>query len=122
MTESNHDPADVESGKMMAALCYLPVTPVNLVLSIICLVQKNNAFSLYHAKQSMALMIVMLIALAICIPLMCIAIGAVLCPIVGVASLVFAILGIVNAAGGQYKPLPLVGGLADRLFGGIQKA
>jgi uncharacterized membrane protein len=118
----NDDPNDIDSGKLMAVLCYLPISPVNLVLSIVCLVQKDNAFSLYHAKQSMALTIVMLVAMAISLALFCVAIGAVLYPLVVIAFLVLSIMGIVNAAGGKYKPLPLVDVLAAKMFGGIQKA
>jgi uncharacterized membrane protein len=118
----NHDPNDVETGKMMAVLCYLPISPVNLVLSIVCLVQKNNAFSLYHAKQSMALILVTIVAAAISAVLICVGIGLILYPLVAVGFLVLTILGIVNAAGGKYKPLPLIDGLAAKMFGGIQKA
>ncbi len=124
MTESSsldQDPNDVESGKLMAVLCYLPISPVNLVVSIICIVQKNNAFSLYHAKQSLALMIVGVIAMAISAALICVAIGAILYPIVAVAFLVLTILGLVNAASGKYKPLPLVDGIAEKLFGNVRK-
>ncbi len=125
MSESNlplnDDAHDVESGKLMAVLCYLPVSPVNLIISIVCLVQKNNAFSLYHAKQSLALLIVTVIAMAISLALVCVVVGLFLYPIVAIAFLVLTILGIVNAASGKYKPLPLIDGLAAKMFGGIRK-
>jgi uncharacterized membrane protein len=125
MSESNpplnHDPNDIESGKMMAVLCYLPISPVNLIISIVCLVQKNNAFSLYHAKQSMALIIVSVIAMAISVALICVVVGLFLYPVVAIAFLVLTILGIVNAASGKYKPLPFIDGVATKMFGGIRK-
>ena len=118
----DQDPNDVESGKLLAVLCYLPISPVNLVVSIVCVVQKNNAFSLYHAKQSLALMLVGVVAMAISAALICVAIGAFLYPVVAVAFLVLTILGIVNAASGKYKPLPIIDGLATALFGRIRVA
>src|SRR5262249_55202745 len=116
------DPKDIESGKTMAILCYLPIALVNLIVSIVCLSQKNNAFSLYHAKQSLALIICTFIAMAICIPLMCIGIGIVGWLLVGPTVLVLTILGIINAASGHYKPLPLVGGFAARWFTAMKQA
>lgn len=120
-TSLDKDPSDIESGKMLAVLSYLPVSPVNLIISIVCLVQKNNAFSLYHAKQSMALSICMVVAMIVSLALICVVVGLFLYPVVLLGYFVIAIIGIVNAAGGKYKPLPLVGGIADKLFGGIHK-
>ena len=120
---------DIEPGKTMAILCYIPVAMVGLIVSIICVVQANNAYSLYHAKQSLALAIVGVAAGLLYIP---IGIACAFIPflllflfplaiIIGIAFLVLMIIGIINAAGGKYKPLPLVGGLADKFFGKIQK-
>lgn len=112
---------ELESGKAMAILSYLPISPVNLIVSIICVVTKNNAYSLYHGKQALTLIILTAIAAVICIPLMCIGIGIIAYPVVIIGFFVLSILGIVNAAGGKTKPLPLTGKFADKWFGGIRK-
>jgi uncharacterized membrane protein len=103
---------DIESGKVLAILCYIPVAFVGLVVSIVCIVQKNNAFSLYHAKQSLTLTIaVVVLSVVWCIPI--------LNMLLGLAILVLYILGLVNAASGKYAPVPLVGQFADKIFGSI---
>jgi uncharacterized membrane protein len=114
-------PAEIESGKMMAILSYLPVGPVGLIIAIINVVQKNNAFALYHAKQALTLYIFALGLYIISIPLMFICIGIPLMIAAGVGGLVFCILGIMNANSAQYKPLPYIGQFADKWFGKIQK-
>jgi len=109
--------SDVESGKVMAVLCYIPIAAVGLIVSIVCLATKNNAFSLYHAKQALTLFIAVLVCFLFwCIPILGWIVGA----LAGLAGLVFMILGIVNAAQGKYAPLPLIGQFADKMFGGIQ--
>lgn len=113
--------SEVDSGRMMAILSYIPVAMIGLIVAIIVVVQKNNAFSLYHGKQALTLFIISFICNLICLPLFFICIGIPLLIAVGVASLVLCIIGIINASSGQCKPLPMIGGLAEKWFGGIQK-
>ena len=47
--------ADIDSGKTMAILSYIPIAFVGLIVAIISITQKNNAYSLYHAKQALTL-------------------------------------------------------------------
>ena len=54
-------------------------------------------------------------------PLCFICIGFPLLIAVEVAALVLCILGIINASGGQCKPLPLIGQFVEKWFGKIQK-
>ncbi len=133
-TSPAYDSTAVESGKLMAVLSYLPITPVNWIVSIICLVQRNNAFSLYHAKQALALCIATLVFGALPFALVVVSLLGpfrwneeyflliALQIVIGIVGLLLAILGIANAASGKYKPLPLVGGLASALFGRIRVA
>lgn len=103
--------SEVESGKVLAALCYVPY--IGLVVSIICLVQKNNAFTLFHAKQALTLYIAVLLSFVIvCLVPLWLILQAVF--------LVFWVLGLVNAIQGKYAPLPVIGQFADKLFGSIQ--
>ena len=114
-------PQEITDGKTMAVLCYIPVAMIGLIISIVCVAQKNNAFSLYHAKQALTLYICAIVAMLVCIPLMLVCIGLPLMIVVCIGELVLLILGIVNVCNGQCKPLPLVGGFADKMFGNIQK-
>lgn len=131
------DPQEINDGKALAALCY-PIWIIALVMLFV----RNNAFSLYHAKQMMAMTIVHSV---IALPLTCLpfcvmpflaprngapptaAFPCVLLSIWGVAglfglwSLAMIILGLVNAINGQAKPLPFYGAAADKLFGSLQK-
>lgn len=114
-------PQEIESGKTMAILSYIPVGMVGLIVAIICIAQKNNAYSLYHAKQALALYICAAAGALVCVPLLFLCIGIPLLIAVEVAALVLCILGIMNASSGQCKPLPMTGPLADKWFANIQK-
>jgi len=112
---------EIDSGKTMAILSYIPVALIGLIVSIISVSQKNNAFALYHAKQALTIYICALGGALVCLPLCFLCIGVPLMIAVQVAALVLCILGIINANTGQCKPLPLIDKLVDRLFGKIQK-
>jgi uncharacterized membrane protein len=105
----NYPTADIEEGKLLAILSYL----VPLVF-LVPLIQKDNAFSLFHAKQVLLLaigyVVVMFIATTTCI-------GAILF----LPLFAFSILGLVFAIQGQYKPIPLIGNFAEEWFKGIKK-
>ena len=113
---------EIDSGKTMAILAYIPVAMVGLIVSIISVSQKNNAFALYHAKQALTVYICALAGALVLLPLCFICIGVPLIIAVQVCGLVLCILGIVNASGGQCKPLPLIAPLVEKFFGKIKKA
>ena len=113
---------ETESGKTMAILSYIPVALVGLIVAIITISQKNNAFSLYHAKQALTLYICQLAATLIFLPLCFLCIGFPLIIATNICGLVLCVLGIMNASSAKCKPLPLVGQFADKWFGKIQKA
>ena len=112
---------EIDSGKTMAILSYIPIALIGLIVAIISISQKNNAFSLYHAKQALTLYICALAGVLVCLPFCFICIGVPLLIAVQVAGLVLCVLGIMNANSGQCKPLPLIGQFADKWFGKIQK-
>jgi uncharacterized membrane protein len=97
------NPADVEKNKVFAVLAYL-----GILFIVPLLAAKESPFAMYHANQGLVLF------------LGWVALGIVsMIPLVGliafvgyVAGLVFMILGIINAANGQMKPLPLIGGIS----------
>ncbi|MEI6211667.1 MAG: DUF4870 domain-containing protein [bacterium] len=113
---------EIDSGKTMAILSYLPIAMIGLIVSIVVLVQKNNDYAIYHAKQALTLSICALVAQAVCFPLIFICIGGPLMVVVSICALVLFIIGIINASGGVCKPLPLIGPFAAKMFGNIRKA
>lgn len=120
----NATPQEIESGKSLALIGYI-FAPI----AILPFLKRDNAFTLYHAKQALAMLIVA-IALSIGLTiagflLAMVKLGFVLT--VGslafsIAMLALIVLGAMAAWNGQMKPLPIVGGLAKSMFGGVQKA
>lgn len=105
---------EIEDGKVFAILSY--VIPL---FFIVPLIQRNNEFALFHAKQVLLLSIAAIVingALSVSCFLVF------LVPIVGTLSLVLAIVGLINAIKGEFKPIPLIGKFAIDWFKGIGKA
>ena len=102
------DPADVDKNKVFAVLAYL-----GILFLVPLLAAKESRFARYHTNQG----VVLFLAAVICsvggmmlsfIPLVgCLVTPVVL--IVWIGILVFVIMGIINAAKGECKPLPLIG-------------
>ena len=97
------DPNDVQANKTMAILAYI-------IFLIPLLAAKDSAFARYHTNQGLVLLITVIAANVILgiIPL----IGWLLLPLANLALFVLMILGIVNAANGEAKPLPIIGGIS----------
>jgi uncharacterized membrane protein len=93
--------SDAEKNKIMAILAYI-------FFLIPLLAAKESKFAMYHANQGL---LVFLFAIAVNV------IGTVvpflgwfiIAPLGNLAVLVFVILGIINAANGEMKPLPVIG-------------
>lgn len=95
------DKADVDKNKAMGILAYI-------IFFIPLIAAKDSKFAMFHANQGLVLF---LLAVAIYI------VGSFI-PIIGwffiipvgqIAVLVLAIIGIINAAKGEMKQLPLIG-------------
>ena len=107
-TTSEFDPADIEANKTMAVLSYL-----SWLVLIPLLAAQNSKFARYHANQGLVLAIIEIvwgIATSIigAIPIF----GWIISIPLGIVSLVFlvlTVLGIVNAANGRAKELPIIG-------------
>lgn len=101
VNQQQPDPADVEKNKGMAILAYI-------IFFIPLLAAKDSKFAMYHANQGLILFLAALVAnvVSAIIPF----IGWFLIwPLVTLALVVLAVLGIINAAQGQMKPLPIIG-------------
>ena len=97
-----YDPADIQKNKVFAALAYL------WILFFLPLVAcPESRFGRFHANQALVLFIFSTagsIVLA-CIPI----IGWLLIPVYEILMLIELIFGIVNAANGNAKDLPVIG-------------
>jgi len=92
----------------MAVLCYFGI----LVLIPLLTDAKNDSFVKFHIKQGLVLLIAdVIISVIYAIPVLGWAIG-------GIGSLfifILFIMGIINAAGGQEKELPLIGSMGEKI-------
>jgi uncharacterized membrane protein len=103
------EPGDVEKNKVMALLSYLGI----LVLVPI-LAAKDSPFAKYHANQGLILVIaeIGLFVIFGCFSFVIAWIPYIHCcaivpiPLLGLACVAYAIMGILNAVNGKMKPLP----------------
>lgn len=95
-------PEEISDGKVMAILSYL-----GCLMLIPLFAGRKNKFSKFHLNQGLVLLVsnVILSAVVNCIP----KIGPILAIFASIAILIFEIIGIVNAATGKVKELPLIG-------------
>lgn len=110
MEETKQEPAapsgqhHPEKKTLMAILAYIgPLIVVSYLLA------KDDPFVKYHMKQGLLLVVAEVASWMIAITLF------VLFPLlqlVNIIILIFAVIGIIHAAQGQEKPLPLIGHLA----------
>jgi uncharacterized membrane protein len=102
------DAVDIEKNKVFAILAYL-----GILFLVPLLAAPNSKFARYHANQGVVLFLASLIVggasfILVLIPIIgCVALAVPM--MVAVTHVILMVLGIINAAGGQNKPLPLIG-------------
>jgi len=97
-------PDEIQNDKALGGVAY--ITVIGLIIAAI--VGKERRFVMYHVQQSIVVGLVWLASLVVLtVPL----IGWLVGWLLGVATLVFMILGAVNAFSGKAVPLPLIGHL-----------
>ena len=105
-------PADIQQNKGISILSY-----IGILLLIPLFAKKDSPYTRFHVNQGIALFLTQFIFNGVIGVLRSVFRGTVLSPIVsilGLVSLAFVVLmiiGIVNAAGGRAKELPLIGKL-----------
>lgn len=92
---------DVEKNKTMAILAYFIFFLPLLTDS------KDSKFAKFHANQALLVTILSAVSYVFTFTI----IGAILGVPLAIAAFIFWILGIMNAANGQMKRLPLIGGI-----------
>ncbi|MBV6479562.1 MAG: hypothetical protein HGGPFJEG_02347 [Ignavibacteria bacterium] len=99
----NITPEEIQSGKTMAIVAYL-IFFIPLLMDDM----RKNKFVMYHTEQS----IILLICYIICSIVATITCGVGL--VLYIPCIVFLIMGIMNAANGEVKPLPLIGQYGEK--------
>lgn len=105
---SAFDPADIESNKVMGILSYL-----SWLVLIPLIAAPKSPFARFHANQGLILAIIE-IAFSIVLGALSLIPGVgiifnIILSLLGLVFLLFSILGIVNAANGKAKELPVIG-------------
>ena len=97
----------------MAILAYL--TLVGFIVALILYSSKKTAIGAFHLRQAFGLMLTAIVGYVVLLAVP--VIGWLCIPLFGVVVLIFAILGVIAAANGQQKPLPLLGEKYQQWFG-----
>lgn len=99
---SQFDPCDIARTKALSAFCYISF----LFAIIALLVEPNSKFVRYHINQCLLLTVFGFLCGIVCIvPVL----GWIVGGIGSIAVIVFTIMGIVRAAKGVAKDLPIIG-------------
>ena len=99
------DTSDVEKNKVFAVLAY-----IGILFLVPLLAAPDSKFARYHTNQGVVLFIANIIIWAAAFVLAHIPFASCLTiPAASVCILVLMVIGIINAASGKYKPLPLIG-------------
>lgn len=110
--EATATPEEIEKGKVLAIIGY-----IIWIVALVPLIQKDNRFSLYHAKQVLTHFCFLLPALILCaIPF----VNCVAAPLVMIVNITMIIFGIINVVNHRMKPLPVIGQFGEKWFSGIQ--
>jgi len=119
METTNTPTPSQQEDKTVAIVAY--VTLIGYIIAIIMHGSNKTKLGSYHLKQATGLI---LFAVAAWVVMMIIAfipfvnfLLVIIAPITWIGILVFLIMGIVAAANGQEKPLPLIGGIAAKMLG-----
>lgn len=108
-TTSQFDPQDINNNKGMSVLAY-----IGFLFLVPLLACPNSKFVRYHTNQGLVLFLLefalgVVTGILGIIPIAGLIIGGLLSAVGGIFTLVLMIMGIINAAQGQAKELPLIG-------------
>ncbi len=101
---------DIEKNKGMAIIAYL-IFFIPLLTD-----SKDSPYAKYHVKQAIMLWIFILVGWLTSTVLLVVLIGFLLYFVVGIMSVIFLIMGIINASNGEMKPLPIIGKWGEDWF------
>lgn len=97
--------------KTLSMISY--ITIIGWLIAYVVGKDRLDAFSKYHLRQSLGLV---LISLVLNILSISVSVLGMVFDIVGILTLILMIIGIVNAANNQIKPLPFIGKFFEDKF------
>lgn len=118
--ENTNNTATPDQGKTIAILAY--ITLIGWIIAIVMHGSNKTSLGAFHIRQALGLIIIAICVAIIRLPLFFIpflgwAIGLAL----SIGILIFWILGLVSAANGEEKPLPIFGQMFQNWFASIGK-
>ena len=108
IVEHKADNKDVEANKAMAIIGY--ILPILFFIPLVT-DAKNSTYAKFHANQQLILLLAA-VAVNIVGTIIPILGWFIILPFGSLALIVIAIIGIINAAKGEMKKLPLIGGFS----------
>lgn len=98
-----------DNSKTIAIVSY--ITLIGWIIALVMHNGNKSRLGAYHLRQMLGLMIIVIVAqiIAAIIAAIVPAIGTILSGVVGLCTIVFLVLGVLAAANGQEKPLPIIG-------------
>ncbi len=111
---------EINEGKAFAILSYA-LSFISLPFFLVPLIMRNNAYALYHAKQSLMIWLGAIAVSLVGSVLLVVCIGAVILLAGGIFLLVLNILGLINAINGKMQPIPVIGKWGVDWFKGLKK-
>lgn len=115
---NNPQPAYQDNGKTVAIISYM--TLVGWIIGLVLHSNNKTSLGAFHLRQMLGLMIVAVAIAILGFPLAFIPfLGWFISLALNIGILVFWILGLVSAANGTEKPLPIIGELFQKWFAGF---
>ena len=107
--QSGQSGTPADTSKLWGIIGY--IIPVLFFIPLVMEDLKTNSFSKFHSNQQLVLLLAAIVVNIVggVIPILG---WFIILPIGSIVLLVLAIIGIINAAKGEQKPLPLIGGIA----------
>ncbi|TND08499.1 MAG: hypothetical protein FD123_2295 [Bacteroidetes bacterium] len=110
-------PAQADNGKTTAILAYC--TLIGFIIAIVMHSSNKTRLGAYHLRQALGLFISWVaIWIVMFIIMMLMPFLFFVMPLIALGFLVLLILGIVNAANEKETPVPLIGSMFEKMFGG----
>ena len=119
MENTNQSPV-VDNGKTIAIVSY--ITIIGWVIALVMHGSNKTSLGAFHLRQALGIALLAITTMFIRIPLLFIpGIGWILSMAIGIGLLVLWIMGLISAANGEEKPLPVLGALFQNWFASIGK-
>lgn len=117
-TTNTNTPTPAQEDKTVAILAY--ITLIGFIIAIVMHGNNKTKLGAFHLRQALGLIALsvgtwILLIILMFIPFIGV-IFALLSPFLWLGVLALVIIGIINASGGQEKPLPIIGNMAAKMF------